>query len=260
METIIIFLVAIFATTVGAISGVGGGVIMKPVIDAVSRSMLQETISFLSGCTVLAMSLVTLTKSRKVMQGYDKSRAPWLALGAVFGGIIGKELFNQLRDNAANDAGISLIQNIFMVILTVAVLIYMLYKNKIHTYTFNNKGLCVLIGLFLGIFSSFLGIGGGPINLVVLYFFFSLETKEAAWNSIFIILFSQLASFITSLIKGLPVFDTTTLVLMLIGGISGGFIGSVLSKKMSGKQVDKLFMGVILLIIFISLYNVYKFS
>ena len=32
------------------------------------------------------------------------------------------------------------------------------------------------IGLLLGIMSSFLGIGGGPINLAVLFFFFGMET------------------------------------------------------------------------------------
>ncbi len=260
METLIIFLVALFATTVGAISGVGGGVIMKPVIDATTNSMLQETISFLSGCTVLAMSVVTLFKSRKLMQNYDKSRAPWLAVGAVFGGIIGKYVFNLLKDSAANDAMISYTQNIFMVILTVAVLVYMLFKDKIRTFSFTNRVLCMTIGLFLGIFSSFLGIGGGPINLVVLYYFFSLETKEAAWNSIFIILFSQTASFVSSLINGLPSFELLTLSVMLIGGIGGGFIGSTFSKKMDNKQVDRLFMFVILLIIGISIFNVMKFA
>ncbi len=260
METIIIFIIAIFATTVGAISGVGGGVIMKPVIDAITSTMLQETITFLSGCTVLAMSFVTLFKSRSVMKNYDKSRAPWLAFGAVFGGIVGKELFNLLKESASNDAGISLVQNIIMVFLTAAVLLYMLKKDRIKTFRFKGWPLSVGIGFFLGIASSFLGIGGGPINLVVLYFFFSLETKEAAWNSIFIILFSQSASFISSLIKGLPPFDSLTMLVMVVGGIAGGFIGSVFSKKMSARQVDKLFIGVILLIILISIYNVYKFS
>ncbi|MEI3183290.1 MAG: sulfite exporter TauE/SafE family protein [Lachnospiraceae bacterium] len=39
--------------------------------------------------------------------------------------------------------------------------------------------------------SSFLGIGGGPINLVVLLYFFSMDTKAAAQNSLYIILFSS---------------------------------------------------------------------
>ena len=50
------FIVAItfIATIVGAISGIGGGVIIKPVMDAILK-LPVETISFLSGTTVLAM-------------------------------------------------------------------------------------------------------------------------------------------------------------------------------------------------------------
>ena len=55
-----------------------------------------------------------------------------------------------------------------------------------------NSLVCVAVGLTLGIMSSFLGIGGGPINLVVLYFFFSMETKVAAQNSLYIILIFQI--------------------------------------------------------------------
>ena len=52
----------------------------------------------------------------------------------------------------------------------------------------------VVIGVFLGIISSFLGIGGGTSNVAVLFFFFSMEAKEAAKNSLYIIIFSQISS------------------------------------------------------------------
>lgn len=46
-----------------------------------------------------------------------------------------------------------------------------------------NQVLASIAGSVLGIFSSFLGIGGGPINLMILSFFFSMDTKTAAFNS-----------------------------------------------------------------------------
>ena len=70
--------------------------------------------------------------------------------------------------------------------------------------------------------SSFLGIGGGPINLVVLFYFFSMETKTAAQNSLYIILFSQITSLLTTLIThSVPEFTLPALVLMIAGGIGG---------------------------------------
>ena len=54
--------------------------------------------------------------------------------------------------------------------------------------------LYLIVSLFASIIGAICGIGGGPINLVVLYFFFSMTTKEAASNSIFVILFGQITN------------------------------------------------------------------
>ena len=115
--------------------------------------------------------------------------------------------------------------------------------------------MCLVIGLLLGIMSSFLGIGGGPINLVVLGYFFSMDTKTAAANSLYIILFSQAASFVSTLITGLPEFRIMALILMVAGGIGGGIVGRKLNKKMDNRAVDKLFIGLMVLIVGICVYN-----
>ena len=107
--------------------------------------------------------------------------------------------------------------------------------------------------------SSFLGIGGGPINLAVLYFFFSMNTKIAALNSLYIILFSQITSFLNTVARGrVPVFDPIILVVMAAGGILGGFLGRAFSRKMSARQMDVLFRWMLVLITAISCYNLYR--
>ena len=56
--------------------------------------------------------------------------------------------------------------------------------------------------------SAFLGIGGGPLNIAILYYFFSMPPKVIVKNSLFIILFSQAASFMTTIITHtVPPFD-----------------------------------------------------
>ena len=113
-----------------------------------------------------------------------------------------------------------------------------------------------MIGLLLGIMSSFLGIGGGPINLVVLGYFFSMDTKTAAANSLYIILFSQTASLLATLLTAsVPEFRIPALILMVAGGIGGGIVGRKLNKKMDNKAVDKLFIGLMVLIVGICVYN-----
>ena len=124
-----------------------------------------------------------------------------------------------------------------------------------------NAVVCIIIGVVLGIFSSFLGIGGGPINLVVLFYFFSMETKTAAQNSLYIILFYQITSLINSLVnRTVPEFTIWILALMVIGGILGGMSGRSINKKIDSKVVDKLFIFLMIVIIFINIYNIYQFA
>lgn len=106
-----------------------------------------------------------------------------------------------------------------------------------------------------------IGIGGEPVNLVVLYFFFSLDTKAAAASSLYIILFSQAANFlITLLARTVPAFTVITLVLMVFGGILGGMAGRSINREMNHAAVDKLFVGLMVVIIVMSLYNSRQYS
>jgi len=139
--------------------------------------------------------------------------------------------------------------------------VYTLYKQKIPTRNVQGAAPCVIIGLLLGIMSSFLGIGGGPINLVVLFYFFSMQTKVAAQYSLYIILFSQITSIATTFVtRSVPDFELLALVLMVAGGIGGGIAGRSLNKKLDNKAVDKLFLLLMAVIIGISVFNTVKYA
>lgn len=254
------FLICIAATTLGAISGIGGGVIIKPVMDAVS-GLSVSTISFLSGCTVLGMSVVSVLRGRGGDARIESKKGTLLAIGGAVGGVSGKWIFDLAKSSFGNDRLVGAIQSILMIILTLSVLIYVLNKAKIRTLSVEKPVACAAIGLILGMMSSFLGIGGGPINLAVLYFFFSMDTKTAALNSLYIILFSQIASFCSTVFQGMvPNFDVPVLIVMVAGGILGGFIGRAFSKKMRTSQVDTLFRWMLVMITAISCYNLYHYT
>ncbi|MBR5867800.1 MAG: sulfite exporter TauE/SafE family protein [Clostridia bacterium] len=260
MAWLLYFLICIGATTLGAISGIGGGVIIKPVMDAVAN-MSVSSISFLSGCTVLGMSVVSVLRGRGGDVKLDPRKGTWMALGGAVGGVFGKWVFDAIRTAFGNDSLVGVIQSGIMVLLTLGVLVYVLNKDKIRTLQVERGPICLVIGLGLGIASSFLGIGGGPINLVVLYYFFSMNTKTAALHSLYVILFSQTASFLTTVVGGkVPEFDPLVLAVMVVGGILGGFVGRWVSRKMSGSQVDRLFRGMLILIAVISGYNLCHYA
>ena len=252
---ILFFIVAFLSSIVGAICGIGGGVVIKPVLDMLQMGA-PATINFLSGCTVLSMSLYSVSKA--LHSGDSKvemSTGTPLALGAAVGGVVGKEMFSAVKAFFNGSPMVGGVQAIALGIITLGTLLYTLNKSRIKTRTTSNKLVCLVIGLLLGIMSSFLGIGGGPINLVVLGYFFSMDTKTAAANSLYIILFSQLASLIATLISGVPEFRILALILMVAGGIGGGIVGRKLNKKMDNRAVDKLFIGLMILIVGICVYN-----
>lgn len=253
MQILFSFLICLLATTIGGISGVGGGVIVKPVLDAVS-GMPVATVSFLSGCTVLAMTITSMIRSRRGDVKVEPRRGTLLAIGAAIGGVAGKELFELVR--AAGGMTVSVAQQVMMIALTLGVLAYTLNRPRITARNVTQPVVCVCIGLVLGLLSAFLGIGGGPINLAVLYYFFSMDTKTAALNSLYVILFSQSASFISTVARGtVPEFEWPVLLVMLVGGILGGNLGRSISKKLSNSDVDRLFFWLLIVITAISCYN-----
>ncbi|MGH0053588.1 MAG: sulfite exporter TauE/SafE family protein [Sphaerochaetaceae bacterium] len=259
MEIILVIL-TFAATVVGAISGIGGGVIIKPTMDALVNYPIT-TISFLSGNTVLAMTAVSLLRSRKDTITVDPVVGTPLALGGAIGGVVGKIVFSWIRLATGNNALIGMVQNIIMVVLTATVFLYVLRKATIHTLHVNHKGGAATLGVVLGVFSSFLGIGGGPINIMFLSFFFSMDSKHAALNSLYIIFFSQVANLITNIFQGsIPEFNLLLLLSMMVSGIMGAMVGRSISKHLENKHVDRLFMGVMLLIVVLSAYNVVKFA
>lgn len=252
---ILFFAVSFLSSIVGAICGIGGGVVIKPVLDMLHLGSVS-TINFLSGCTVLSMSCYSVGKSMINKDSkVDMTTGTPLAIGAAVGGLLGKELFSIVKSMFANAEMVGGVQAVALGIITVGTLTYTICKAKITTRKIGNRLFCAVIGLLLGIMSSFLGIGGGPINLVVLGYCFSMDSKTAAANSLYIILFSQLASLISTLISGVPEFEAAVLLVMVAGGIGGGIVGRALNKKMDNRAVDKLFICLMALIICICIYN-----
>ena len=257
----VFFLVSILSSLAGSICGIGGGVIIKPVLDA-TGIMSVSSISFLSGCTVLAMSIVSVYKNIRAKSAkLDVKIATALAVGAAAGGVIGKTMFQSLKTAVGDENLVGLVQAAVLIVITLGTLIYTIYKARIKTKEYRQVWLCIVIGIILGVMSSFLGIGGGPLNLVVLASLFSMSTKEAALSSLYIIMFSQITSLVQTVATGsIPDVQIWYFASMVIGGIAGGTIGSKINKKIKEEDVNKLFIFLMVVIVLINIYNVVRFG
>jgi uncharacterized membrane protein YfcA len=117
----------------------------------------------------------------------------------------------------------------------------------------------ILTGLFLGVISSFLGIGGGPINVPVIILVFGYATKTAVICSLFIILFSQATNLIIAAHSGIiSTLDLTMLPAMLLGAIIGSFVGGVVLKKLKSSSVDYLLSATQVIVFCLCVINVLR--
>ena len=130
---VLVLLVSFFACTVGAICGIGGGIIIKPVLDATGVADVA-TINFLSGCTVLSMTLYSVLKAKlSGTSTIDPKTDTPLAIGAAVGGLAGKELFSIVASLFPDPNTAGAVQAGLLLVITLGTLVYTIYKEKIPT-------------------------------------------------------------------------------------------------------------------------------
>ncbi|GHV94634.1 UPF0721 transmembrane protein [Spirochaetia bacterium] len=267
LSLVMFMLIALVPCVIGAISGIGGGIIIKPALDMAAGSSLAGNfagslgaveINFLSGCTVLAMSAVSLLRSRKTGVRLEAGRGAALAVGAAAGGISGKIFFSFVV-MAAHKNTVGAIQSLLLIIMTGGVMLYMRKKESIARKNLRFLPFCTALGLGLGLISAFLGIGGGPINIMAISFFLYMDTKTSALHSLFVIFLSQLASFFLTLGTGIPAVPLPGLGAMICGGVSGALIGSYFVRLLRNDQIEKLFNILMIAVIALSACNLINF-
>ncbi len=255
MLTLIYSIIIFIACTVGAIVGIGGGVIIKPMLDLIGQHSV-EVVGFISTCAVFAMSISSSVKHITAKTEFNKKIVLLVSFGSIFGGIIGNEIFDYAFEKFNTDI-IKGIQAVIIALFIIFVIIYVNTKN-VKSLKIKNPILIVLTGLLLGLMSAFLGIGGGPINTAFLVLLFSFTVKESAVYSVAIIFFSQLSQLITIFINNQfePYKEYTPIILSAMAvSVIGGIIGSKLNRKLSDKTVTTIFSVVLSIVAVINIYN-----
>lgn len=253
MIGIIYFIIIVLANTIGAISGMGGGVLIKPIFDFINVHSVAA-ISFYSSMAVLTMSIVSTSKQIKNGIEVNWPFAIQISIGAVIGGLLGNSVFEKILALFPGGREVQLVQ----IVLTIITLIfsYMYSKGIWENFTYDSAILKISSGLFLGFLASLLGIGGGPINVALLMLLFNVPIKQGTVYSIITIFFSQLSKVITIFLTAdMSRYDLSLLYYIIPAGVIGGFLGSYISGKVSDERVNQVYQLVIFLVLMINLYN-----
>ncbi len=111
-------------------------------------------------------------------------------------------------------------------------------------WTSRCAGLLSVVGLITGILSGLFGVGGGFVIVPALVFFSGMGIHRAVATSLMVITLIGASGVTSYVIAGRPLpFEVTGL--FVAGGIGGMWLGTLLSRRLSGPGLQKIFAAAI---------------
>ncbi|MFR8012176.1 MAG: sulfite exporter TauE/SafE family protein [Clostridia bacterium] len=251
--TAVIYTAVIFAATfLGAFVGLGGGVVIKPVLDAIGLDPV-DTVSFLSSVAVFSMSISSTAQHIIKKTPFQTRIILLLSAGSAAGGLLGDLLFRTLLEHFDGNL-VKGIQSLLLGCLLAAVLVYL--NGRSRRFSVENGVGILAIGLALGVVSSFLGVGGGPINVAVLVLFFGFSMRDSAVYSVAVIFFAQLAKLITIYAGNrFAPYDLKILIFIIPAAVVGGLLGARLNRRCDEKRIRHVFTACVGAVTLLNFYN-----
>ncbi|AJZ75194.1 sulfite exporter TauE/SafE family protein [Candidatus Nitrosotenuis cloacae] len=225
------------AGVIGSIIGLGGGIVVVPVLTFLG---VPHTISSSSSLFAAFSNSVASTVSYSKQKRVDYKTGLRLGLMSIPGTILGAVISAQATPD--------LFKILFAVVL-IASCYYLFIKKNLDTKQGNlSKKMLVassVISFFAGILSSFFGIGGGIIFVPLMMIGLGLLVKNATATSQLILMFSSASGMITHTLLGHADFEYA--LLLSIGAFAGGLLGARLSLEIKENRLRLLIVAVILI-------------
>lgn len=256
LEMLLLLIIGIIAGSYGTIVGAGGGFIFVPALLIVFN--MDPVIAAGSGLVIVLINSFTgvlgYAKQKKI---YYKT-ALTIGISAIPGAVLGVWLLHIYSS-----------QYFYVIFATILVSlgIFLFSKNfPIQRKLFSKKTSSIKrprekkklndiwfipLGLMMGIFSSYLGIGGGWLLVPILVYLFRVPAHQAAATSILSLCIYSTVGVGSQLFYNH--IDWMTVVFGGIGVIIGANIGVFLSQRIPGRAVMQM-LSFLLIIIGIRMY------
>lgn len=264
MEWIVLLFVGVIAGTIGSLVGLGGGIVVVPVLLSIGTyisTFTNVSPQVAVGTSLLVVvftglsSTLTYLKYKKV----DYRSGLIFFIGSGPGGIVGAYV-NKLFHTGS----FSIWFGVFMVFISFILMIkeklpqrkqhgnwktitrsYIGENNETHYYAFQPV-LAIAISFLVGFMSGLFGIGGGALMVPAMMLLFMFPPHIAVATSMFIIFLSSSISSITHISMGN--INWAYAAVLIPGAWIGGRIGSILNTKLKGKMVVNLLRIVLIIV------------
>ena len=224
------------AGILGSIIGLGGGIIIVPVLTFMGFSpTLAVSNSLFAVFSNSVGSTAVYAKQKRV----EFSLGWKLGLMAVPGTILGAFISSDLSSE---------IFKVLFALVLISSASYIFLKRKIEEKPVDISRLLLVFSagasFFAGIISSLFGIGGGLIFVPLMVVALGISMKRAAPTSQFILMFASFSGLIVHSMLGHP--DYYQALLLSIGAFAGGILGARLSLEIKENKL-KIIVVIVLI-------------
>lgn len=224
------------AGVLGSIIGLGGGIIVVPVLTFFGfPPTLSASNSLFASFSNAVASTISYSRQKRI----EYSIGLKLGLLAVPGTVLGAYV--------STDVTPGIFKILFGFVL-VASSIYIMLRKKIEKREHNLTPKVIILSIgasfFAGVISSFFGIGGGIIFVPLMVVAMGMMMKRAAPTSQFVLLFASFSGIVAHSLLGHPDFIQGGL--LALGAFMGGLVGARVSLEIKERSLQILVVVVII--------------
>ncbi|TDM12554.1 sulfite exporter TauE/SafE family protein [Macrococcus lamae] len=263
MSIVILIILGVVSAVIGAIVGIGGGIIIVPTLI-----YLRMEAGILEGITpqkaIGTSTVILISTGLSATIGYVKAQQVDLKSGALFlGGIVPGALVGAYLSQYLTLDSFNLYFGIFLIFISIVLMI----RNKIKPIKFfqNQKHERIFIDttgekhhysiapipaiiatFFVGCLTGLFGIGGGALMTPLMIIIFRFPPHIAVGTSMLMIFFSSLSGAVSHIAQGNVIWHYA--VILIIASYIGAKIGVQINKRMKSDTVMLLLRSIMLLL------------
>ncbi len=249
--------------------GVGGGFLITPLLFFVG---IPPAVAVATSANQIVASSFSALLAHLRRKNVDLRMGTVLLLGGLAGSALGVMVFNYLKALGQVDLMVNLCYVVFLGIVGGLMMVESLRsmrRSKSSTpkprrqrgwitalpfkMRFRTSGLYIsvlpplLVGLFVGVLSAVMGVGGGFIMVPAMIYLLGMPTKVVIGTSLYQILF---VTAFTTLLHATTnhTVDIALAVLLILGGVVGAQFGTRIGAKMRPESLRVLLGALVLLV------------
>jgi len=250
MQSVLLLVLGFFAGLLGALTGIGGGVLLTPILALHFGIPIRQAI----GTSLIAVITTSAASSSVHLQRHttDIRLGMTLELATAFGAAVTAYVVGYFNR--------SILEGLFAGFLLYSSITILVRGGKVkdeEAPSYNDKGETVIppyeprryplglaASLVAGGLSGLLGIGGGPIKVPVMYIFMNVPLMVATATSNFMIGVTAAASAIVYYRRGDILVEVAAP--LAVGVYLGSLLGARLAPRVHTKYVVYLLVGIML--------------